>query len=82
MLALVVKSKPVYGNVLGYDTKKKEYVYLKFNKEQWREPAIDSKLFDYCNEQRCNNSFIEPEEIEKLEEYSIYQKYSKSCQAI
>lgn len=81
MLALVTKSKPYYGNVLGYDTKTKEYVYLKFNKEQWRVPAIDSKLFDYCNTQRCNYECIDEDDMRKLKEYHIYEKYSQSCQA-
>lgn len=81
MLALVTKSKPIYGNVLGYDTKTKEYVYLKFNKEQWREKAIDSKIFHYCNEQRCRGECIDEEDLSKFEEYSIYERYSKCCQA-
>ena len=79
MLALVMKSKPFYKNTLGYDTKTKEYVYLHANKEVWREPAIDSSLFDYCNQQRANDECIDHQDIEKLNEYSIYQKYSKSC---
>lgn len=81
MLALVTKSKPVYGNVLGYDTKTKEYVYLKFSKEQWREPAKDGKLFDYCNQQRCNGECINEEDMAKLNDYPIYQRYSRCCQA-
>ena len=80
MLALVVKSKSYYGNVLGYDTKTKEYVYLKFGKEQWRVPAINGELFNYCNTKRKNDEFMDESEMMKLEEYSIYDKYSQSCQ--
>lgn len=81
MLALVMRSKPYYGNTLGYDTKTKEYVYLKFGEEQWRVPSVDGKLFEYCNTQRCNGECIDHDEIEKLTENSIYEKYSKSCDA-
>lgn len=80
MLALVTKSHPIYGNALGYDTKTKEYVYLKYGEEQWREKAKDSKLFDYFNTQRCNGVSINEEDMAKLSEYSIFKKYAECCQ--
>ena len=82
MLVLVTKSKPIYGNILGYDTKTKEYVYLKFGKEQWRENAKDSQLLEYCNDRRLAHECIDEDEMAKLKEYPIYERYSKSCQSI
>ena len=81
MLALVMKSKRAYGNVLGYDTKTKEYVYLSFNKEIWRTPSThDGELFEACNARRINGEFLDIDEIRQLKEYPIYEKYSDSCQ--
>lgn len=80
MLALVTKSKPVYGNILGYDTKTHEYVYIHKHVEKWRVPQIDASLFNYCNTQRANYECIDPDQIATLTESSIYQKYSDACQ--
>lgn len=82
MLALVTKSKPIYKNTLGYDTKTKEYVYLHARKEVWRTPSThNGELFNYFNEHRINDVCVENSEIVALSEYPIYEKYSKSCQA-
>ena len=81
MLALVTKSKPIYKNALGYDTKTKEYVYLHARKEVWRRKSIDGQLFNYFNNKRTNNEFVSEDELSQLAEYPIYQQYSDSCQA-
>ena len=80
MLALVTKSKPVYGNVLAYDTKTKEYVYIHFKNEMWRTKSTCGDLFNYFNTKRINDEFSDDKEIEQLTEYPIYQQYSNSCQ--
>lgn len=81
MLALVTKSKPIYKNTLGYDTKTKEYVYLHARKEVWRRKSIDGQLFNYFNTKRINDEFVSEDELSQLTEYPIYQQYSDSCQA-
>lgn len=77
-LYLVVKSKSYYGNVLAYNEKTSEYVYLHFGKEIWREKA-DRGLFDYMNNVRAMDICSDVHECEK---FDIYNKYSKSCQGL
>lgn len=73
---VVLKSKPYYGNVLGYCIKTGEYIYYHKKQEIWREKG-DRELFDYCTETLGKGEFLD---IEKCQSYPIYQKYSKSCQ--
>lgn len=75
-LYLVTKSKSCYGNVLAYNTKTSEYVYFHFGKEIWREKG-SNELFNYFNEVRSDNGCSDEEVING---FSIYQKYSKSCE--
>ena len=75
-LYLVCKSKDYYGNVLGYNLKTSEYVYLHFGEEIRREKG-DRALFDYMNECRANR---EPADIDECEKYPIYNKYSQSTE--
>ena len=81
MLALVTRSKRIYKNTLGYDTKTKEYVYIHDHQIVWRTPSINGDLFEYFNTKRINDEFTEQSEIEQLTEDPIYQQYSNSCQA-
>ena len=73
-LYLVTQSK--YGNVLGYNLKTSEYVYLKNGKEMWREKS-DIALFDYCNEIMNQHSCLN-EKI--LNQYPIWKKYCESIE--
>ena len=65
-------------NQLGYDSKKKEYVYLHKGQEIWREKG-DESLLNYFNYIRSNYACFEEEEIEKLSTHSIWEKYDESC---
>ena len=75
-LYLVCQSRSCYGNVLGYNLKTSECVYLHFGEEIWREKG-DRALFDYMNECRANR---EPADSDECEKYAIYNKYSQSTE--
>ena len=51
-MKLVTKGR-TRENVLGYDTKTKEYAYLKNGKEVWREKG-DMSLLNYFTDLRAN----------------------------
>ena len=80
MLALVTKSKPIYGNKLAYDVKAKEYVYIHSDNEVWRVPAIDESLFLYFTRIHSKHMPIDFDELTKLKEYPIFHRYELSCQ--
>ena len=79
-LILVTKSKPVYGNVLAYDNKTHEYVYLHKRVEIERKHSIDGSLCAYFIKVRSNDTFSDDKEIRALSEASIYEWYSQLCQ--
>lgn len=79
-LYLVCKSKSYYGNVLGYNLKTSEYVYLHFGKEIWREKG-DRALFDYMNDCRVNGTCLDDQDI-LTDTYPIYKKYCQSTEEI
>lgn len=74
---LVTKSK-WGGNVLAYDTKTSEYVYLRDRKEIWREKG-ESHLFDYFNYLRATGECIDGEALEECPEFHIFERYSEDC---
>ena len=74
---LVTKGK-TRENVLGYDNKTKEYVYLKNGKEVWREKG-DMSLLDYFTDLRANYETINETKMKKLPTYNVWEKYCDSC---
>lgn len=73
---LVTKSKPAYGNILAYDNKTKEYVYIHKGKEKWREKG-DTECLDFFTEHR--DELYKYNYSELLERFPIYKKYDLSC---
>ena len=74
---LVTKGK-TRENILGYDNKTKEYVYLKNGKEVWREKG-DMSLLDYFTDLRTNYETINESKMKKLPTYKVWKKYCDSC---
>ena len=87
MLALVTKSKPIYGNILAYDTKTNEYVYLHKKREIWREPSTHIDITTGHGELlnfflKLNGKPVDEDALENLNEFPIFQKYANSCELI